>query len=74
MCVYPQFIVTAQRALTAHTLNDQVKIATVTNFPNGGDDIMAAARETRDAVASGAHGVKLKSGVWEVGRVAYPVD
>lgn len=57
VCVYPQFIVTAQRALTAHTLNDQVKIATVTNFPHGDDDIMAAARETRDAVASGAHEV-----------------
>ena len=57
VCVYPQFIVTAQRALTAHTLNDQVKIATVTNFPHGGDDIMGAARETRDAVASGAHEV-----------------
>ncbi|GEN28418.1 deoxyribose-phosphate aldolase 2 [Halovibrio variabilis] len=57
VCVYPQFIVTAQRALTAHNLNAQVKIATVTNFPNGGDDIMGAARETRDAVASGAHEV-----------------
>ncbi len=57
VCVYPQFIVTAQRALTAHKLNEQVKIATVTNFPNGDDDIMAAARETRDAVASGAHEV-----------------
>ncbi|UQI41586.1 deoxyribose-phosphate aldolase [Vreelandella venusta] len=54
VCVYPQFVVTAQRALTAHKLNDHVKIATVTNFPDGGDDIMGAARETRDAVASGA--------------------
>ncbi|MGO3770544.1 MAG: deoxyribose-phosphate aldolase, partial [Vreelandella alkaliphila] len=33
ICVYPQFVVTAQRALTAHKLNDHVKIATVTNFP-----------------------------------------
>ncbi|MDN7131639.1 deoxyribose-phosphate aldolase [Halomonas sp. MC140] len=57
VCVYPQFIVTAQRALTAHNLKEQVKIATVTNFPHGGDDIMGAARETRDAVASGAHEV-----------------
>lgn len=54
VCIYPQFIVTANRALTAHKLNGQVKIATVTNFPHGGDDIMAAARETREAVASGA--------------------
>lgn len=54
VCVYPQFIVTANRALTAHKLNGQVKIATVTNFPHGGDDIMGAARATREAVASGA--------------------
>ncbi|WP_249979084.1 deoxyribose-phosphate aldolase [Vreelandella olivaria] len=54
VCVYPQFIVTATRALTAHKLNGQVKIATVTNFPHGGNDIMEAARETREAVASGA--------------------
>ncbi|MCS2609584.1 deoxyribose-phosphate aldolase [Halomonas dongshanensis] len=54
VCVYPQFVVTARRALTAHNLNGTVKIATVTNFPGGGDDPMAAARETREAVASGA--------------------
>ncbi|MCB8887779.1 deoxyribose-phosphate aldolase [Vreelandella malpeensis] len=54
VCVYPQFIVTAARALTAHNLRDQVKIASVTNFPAGGEDIMSAARETREAVASGA--------------------
>ncbi|SER93288.1 deoxyribose-phosphate aldolase [Vreelandella subterranea] len=54
VCVYPQFVVTARRALTAHELNGDVKIATVTNFPHGGDDIMGAARETREAVASGA--------------------
>lgn len=54
VCVYPSFIVTARRALTAHQLNGHVNIATVTNFPDGGDDIMAAARATREAVASGA--------------------
>ncbi|WP_280547345.1 MULTISPECIES: deoxyribose-phosphate aldolase [unclassified Halomonas] len=54
ICVYPQFIVPARRALTAHRLNDNVKIATVTNFPDGGDDVMRAARATREAVASGA--------------------
>ncbi|MED5295016.1 MAG: deoxyribose-phosphate aldolase [Pseudomonadota bacterium] len=54
VCVYPQFVVPARRALTAHNLSGQVKIATVTNFPHGGDDIMAAARATREAVASGA--------------------
>ncbi|MBB3189971.1 deoxyribose-phosphate aldolase [Halomonas cerina] len=54
LCVYPRFIVTARRALTAHRLNDSIKIATVTNFPRGNADVMAAARETREAVASGA--------------------
>ncbi|MFD2197303.1 deoxyribose-phosphate aldolase, partial [Halomonas beimenensis] len=54
VCVYPRFIVPARRALTAHRLNGTVKIATVTNFPHGHDDVMAAARETREAVASGA--------------------
>ncbi|WP_447895366.1 deoxyribose-phosphate aldolase [Vreelandella sp. GE22] len=54
VCIYPQFIVTAQRALSAHNLAGQVKIASVTNFPEGGEDIMGAARATREAVASGA--------------------
>ncbi|MGM0701726.1 MAG: deoxyribose-phosphate aldolase [Pseudomonadota bacterium] len=54
VCVYPAFVVTARRALTAHQLGGTVKVATVTNFPHGGDDVMAAARETRSAVASGA--------------------
>ena len=44
VCVYPQFIVTAARALSAHKLESQVKITC--NFPHGGDDIMGAARET----------------------------
>lgn len=54
VCVFPQFVVTARRALTAHTLSGEVKIAAVTNFPDGDADIMKAARETREAVASGA--------------------
>lgn len=54
VCVYPAFVVTARRALKAHGLEGIVKVATVTNFPHGGDDIMAAARETRSAAASGA--------------------
>ncbi|MDT8878820.1 deoxyribose-phosphate aldolase [Halomonas saccharevitans] len=54
ICVYPDFVVTAQRALKAHGLQGIVKVATVTNFPAGGDDIMAAARATRSAAASGA--------------------
>ncbi|HSH43301.1 MAG TPA: deoxyribose-phosphate aldolase, partial [Arenicellales bacterium] len=56
VCVYPAFVVTAQHALSSASAAETgpVKVATVTNFPHGSDDIMAAARETRDAVASGA--------------------
>lgn len=54
VCVYPAFVTTAQRTLKALDLAGKVKVATVTNFPAGGDDIMAAAREAREAVAAGA--------------------
>ena len=54
VCVYPAFVTTARRTLKALDLEGKVKVATVTNFPHGGDDIMAAARATREAVASGA--------------------
>jgi len=54
VCVYPAFVTTARRTLKALELEGRVKVATVTNFPHGGDDIMAAARETREAVAAGA--------------------
>ncbi|WP_300273668.1 deoxyribose-phosphate aldolase [Halomonas sp.] len=54
VCVYPAFVTTARRTLKALDLADKVRVATVTNFPHGDDDIMAAARETREAVAAGA--------------------
>ncbi|MCH4563967.1 deoxyribose-phosphate aldolase [Halomonas sp. EGI 63088] len=54
VCVYPAFVTSARRALKAHGLEGSVKVATVTNFPHGGDDVMAAARATREAVAAGA--------------------
>ncbi len=54
VCVYPAFVTTARRTLKALDLEGKVKVATVTNFPQGGDDIMVAARATREAVASGA--------------------
>ncbi|QEM82473.1 deoxyribose-phosphate aldolase [Halomonas binhaiensis] len=54
ICIYPQFIHTAQRALEAEGLAGKVKIATVTNFPAGGDDIQVAVTETRAAIAAGA--------------------
>ncbi|WP_414842981.1 deoxyribose-phosphate aldolase [Halomonas sp. SSL-5] len=54
VCVYPAFVTTAQRTLKALDLAGKVRVATVTNFPDGGDDIMAVARESREAVAAGA--------------------
>lgn len=56
VCVYPAYVVTARHALNNASAGSAspIKVATVTNFPHGNDDPMAAARETRDAVASGA--------------------
>lgn len=61
VCVLPAFTVTAQRALNAENgpNANTVKIATVSNFPHGNDDPMAAARETRSAVAAGADEVEV---------------
>lgn len=56
VCVYPAFIATARKALAASGLTD-VRVATVTNFPDGGEDGARAVRETRDAIAAGAHEV-----------------
>ncbi|WP_459873313.1 deoxyribose-phosphate aldolase [Halomonas shantousis] len=54
VCIYPRFITAAQRELDALGLSGQVRIATVTNFPDGSDDVERAARETREAIAMGA--------------------
>ncbi|WP_419534184.1 deoxyribose-phosphate aldolase [Endozoicomonas sp.] len=53
VCIYPRFIPIARKTLNSLGLND-VTIATVTNFPAGGDDIDIAVAETRAAVAYGA--------------------
>ena len=53
ICIYPQFIPAAKKALKA--LNAQeIKIATVTNFPHGNDDIAKAVEQTKQAVSLGA--------------------
>ncbi|QJQ96156.1 MULTISPECIES: deoxyribose-phosphate aldolase [Halomonadaceae] len=54
ICVYPAFIATGRHELAALGLKDKVRIATVTNFPAGGDNIERAASETREAIALGA--------------------
>jgi len=56
VCVYPAFIATARKALAAAGLSE-VRVATVTNFPDGSTDIDRAVSETRSAIAAGAHEV-----------------
>ena len=53
MRFFPRFIPLARKLLDAQDLY-AVRIATVTNFPLGGDDIDIAVKETRAAVAYGA--------------------
>ncbi|TXH72653.1 MAG: deoxyribose-phosphate aldolase [Lysobacteraceae bacterium] len=50
ICVYPEHVTTAREAMRGAS----VKIATVVNFPDGGDDPLRIARETRRAIAAGA--------------------
>ena len=54
MCVYPEWIATCRRRL--HDLGlQQVAVATVVNFPEGAADPARVHRETRRALAAGAH-------------------
>ena len=53
VCIYPRFIPIARKTLGAQNTPD-IKIATVTNFPHGNDDLDIAFAETRAAVAYGA--------------------
>ena len=52
ICIYPQYINIAKPLL-----DKRVRIATVTNFPDGGENIEKAVQQTQDAVALGAHEV-----------------
>ncbi len=58
VCIYPRFVPLARK-----TLHDQgtpeIRIATVTNFPDGNDDIEIALAETRAAIAYGADEVDI---------------
>jgi len=53
VCVYPEMVVWAKHQLHDLGLAD-VKVATVTNFPMGAEDIDRAVAETERAVAAGA--------------------
>ena len=55
VCVYPEHVTTARRALRA----TPVRVATVVNFPDGGEDADRVARETRRALAAGADEIDL---------------
>ncbi|MGR6979895.1 deoxyribose-phosphate aldolase [Testudinibacter sp. P27/CKL/0425] len=53
LCVYPRFIPLVRKTLKQLGLTE-VKIATVTNFPHGNDDLEIALAETNAAIAYGA--------------------
>tara|TARA_R110000764_G_scaffold4699_9_gene19137 strand:+ start:2442 stop:3212 length:771 start_codon:yes stop_codon:yes gene_type:complete len=53
ICIFPRFVPLAKKTLAAQS-TPEIKIATVTNFPHGNDDIEIAVAETKAAVAYGA--------------------
>ncbi len=53
ICIYPRFIPIAKKTLREQG-TPEVRIATVTNFPHGNNDIEIAVAETKAAVAYGA--------------------
>ncbi|UPQ88499.1 deoxyribose-phosphate aldolase [Vibrio sinaloensis] len=53
ICIYPRFIPIAKKTLREQGTPD-IRIATVTNFPHGNDDIEIAVAETKAAVNYGA--------------------
>jgi deoxyribose-phosphate aldolase len=53
ICIYPRFIPIAKKTLREQG-TENVRIATVTNFPHGNDDIEIAVTETNAAIAYGA--------------------
>lgn len=53
LCVYPEWVIWTRQELDRLAL-PQVRIATVTNFPDGSDQVGRALAETERAVAAGA--------------------
>ena len=58
VCIYPKFIAIAKETLVKQNC-EHIKIATVTNFPHGGDNIEIAIAETLAAVGGGADEIDL---------------
>lgn len=55
VCIWPRFVVQAASLLAG----SGVRIATVVNFPQGGDDTLAVLAETRQAIDDGADEIDL---------------
>jgi deoxyribose-phosphate aldolase len=55
VCVWPQFVTLAKTRLKGKS----VKVATVINFPKGGDDIERALEDTAEAIDDGADEIDL---------------
>ncbi|MCV6546291.1 MAG: deoxyribose-phosphate aldolase [Cohaesibacter sp.] len=55
ICIWPRFIKQAKPLLAG----TQIKIATVVNFPAGGEDVAAVVKETEQALADGADEIDL---------------
>ncbi|WP_456450961.1 deoxyribose-phosphate aldolase [Hydrogenimonas sp.] len=53
VCIWPRFVPYAKKAL-AEQGTPYIKVATVTNFPEGGDDVTIAVAETKASIAYGA--------------------
>ena len=55
LCIWPAFIAQARAALGPSS----IKLATVVNFPQGGEDVAAACAQTQAALADGADEIDL---------------
>lgn len=58
ICIFPRFIPLAKKTLNSINA-ENIKVATVTNFPDGNDDLDIAVSETKAAIAYGADEVDL---------------
>jgi deoxyribose-phosphate aldolase len=55
LCIWPAFVAQARAALGA----SPIRLATVVNFPDGGEDVVAVCGPTRAALANGANEIDL---------------
>lgn len=55
ICIYPEYLDLAKQKLKSSS----IELATVINFPDGGEDDMRVVRETRRALAAGAQEIDL---------------